>query len=157
MLYLCCYFSSRLSYLQTVGGQKFVSPKVMPIEQCWSHKLYPNKHKTFVQHLYKVVPMSKTLGRRTNVIQMFCVCWDCSILKSLYFIPFNSQKITMLSIRHEKNVGTLYIIQQIISNWTVICERIVRGEHMFVHSVCIRYILYMCMVYTHAGNEHFEY
>ena len=36
-------------------------------------KYDPCKHK----HLYNVGPASKTLGRRcTNVIRMFCVCWD---------------------------------------------------------------------------------
>ena len=39
--------------------------------------LDPGKHKTFVQYLYNVGPTSKTLARRcTNVVQMFCVCWD---------------------------------------------------------------------------------
>ena len=44
--------------------------------QCKLKRL-PSKHKIFVQHFYKVGSTSKTLGRRcTNVIQMFCVCWD---------------------------------------------------------------------------------
>ena len=38
----------------------------------------PSKHKIFVKHLYNAGPASKTLGRRCiNVIQMFCVYWDC--------------------------------------------------------------------------------
>ena len=42
-----------------------------------SSKKQPSEQETFVWHLYKVGPTSKTLGRRcTNVIQMFCVCWE---------------------------------------------------------------------------------
>ena len=38
----------------------------------------PSKHKTFVLHLCNGGKTSQTLARRcTNVIQMFCVCWEC--------------------------------------------------------------------------------
>ena len=35
-----------------------------------------SKHKSFVQHLYNVVPTSSTLTQHcTNIVQMFCVYW----------------------------------------------------------------------------------
>ena len=43
----------------------------------YSFQCQPSKHKTFVEHLYNVGATSQTLGRRcTNVVQMFCVCWE---------------------------------------------------------------------------------
>ena len=50
----------------------------------WSYLLQPQstKQKTFFELLYSVGPTSKTLGRRcTNVIQMFCVCWACPLIR----------------------------------------------------------------------------
>ena len=58
-------WSARIVLLQGVSCSTILNP------------YYPSKHKTFVLHLCNVGPTSKTLGRRcTNVIQMFCVCWD---------------------------------------------------------------------------------
>ena len=37
----------------------------------------PSKQICIILYLYNVGPTSKTLGRRcTNIIQLFCVCWD---------------------------------------------------------------------------------
>ena len=61
------------SLLQHWGTGMVVSSKIL------SEPL-PSKHKTFV---WLARPMSKTLGRRCiKVIQMFCVCWVDSLLKS---------------------------------------------------------------------------
>ena len=51
--------------------------------------------KTRVQYLLNVGPTSKTLGRHsTNVIQMFCVCWEAffaisSICHGCVYIPYH--------------------------------------------------------------------
>ena len=64
----------------SVYWQFFVIRQRMPTKN-WLY-IQPSMHKTFVWHLYNVGPTSKTLGRRcTNVIQMFCVCWEhCTII-----------------------------------------------------------------------------
>ena len=57
-----------------------------------------SKHKTFVLHLYNVGPTSKTLCRRcTNVMQMFCVCWD----PLLYLI---STELTIRKWKMDRNL-----------------------------------------------------
>ena len=51
----------------------------------------PRKHKTFVSHLYKVGPTSKTLGRRcTNGIQMFCVSWLVALSALFEYLFYKS-------------------------------------------------------------------
>ena len=52
----------------------------------------PSKHKTFLSHLCNVGPTSKTLGRRcTNVIQMFCLYWECPLAINLNINHFPKQ------------------------------------------------------------------
>ena len=65
------------SYILMVHYADTVARDDLIIVGTWSYNYnIPNKHKTFVYHLYNIGPTSSTLVQRCiNAIQMFCVCW----------------------------------------------------------------------------------
>ena len=60
------------------------------------------KQRKILQHHYNFGPTSKTFTRRyTNVIQMFCVFWDCHLFWKCHF-TLNRLEIIFKNILHDK-------------------------------------------------------